>query len=67
MNTVTTATYWERGRRIVLEEQHGKQRAGYGETLLQSVSAGLTARFGRRVFCHKSGSNAAFLFNLSTD
>lgn len=47
VNTIMTATYWEVGRRIVEHEQHGKKRAGYGEALLERLSADLTARFGR--------------------
>lgn len=47
VNAVMTAAYWEIGRRIVEVEQAGKGRAGYGEQLLESLSADLTARFGR--------------------
>ena len=47
VNTVMTATYWLVGRRIVEQEQGGKARAGYGEALLERLSADLTARFGR--------------------
>ncbi|MBK6746647.1 PDDEXK nuclease domain-containing protein [Ottowia sp.] len=46
-NALMTASYWEIGRRIVEFEQGGKQRAGYGETLLLRLSLDLTARFGR--------------------
>ncbi len=47
VNTIMTASYWEIGRRIVEQEQHGKRRANYGEVLLERLSADLTARFGR--------------------
>lgn len=47
VNIVMTATYWLVGRRIVEQDQRGKARAGYGETLLGRLSADLTARFGR--------------------
>jgi predicted nuclease of restriction endonuclease-like (RecB) superfamily len=47
VNTVLTATYWEMGRRIVLQEQSGNRRAGYGEDLIERLSADLTNRFGR--------------------
>lgn len=47
VNTILTATYWEVGRRIVEHEQQGKDRAGYGEGLLQRLSADLTPRLGR--------------------
>ncbi len=47
VNAVMTVTYWLVGRRIVEQEQGGKVRAGYGEALLERLSADLTARFGR--------------------
>lgn len=47
VNAVMTAAYWEIGRRIVEFEQRGKERAGYGEALIERLSADLTARFGR--------------------
>lgn len=47
VNALMTATYWEMGRQIVEHEQHGEQRAGYGEQLLERLSVDLTARFGR--------------------
>lgn len=47
INSFLTATYWEIGRRIVEYEQGGKERAKYGEELLQRLGCDLTARFGR--------------------
>jgi len=47
VNALMTASYWEIGRRIVEAEQQGKRRAGYGEQLIERLSADLTARFGR--------------------
>lgn len=47
VNTLLVATYWELGRRIVEFEQSGRERAGYGEQLLQQLSNDLTKRFGR--------------------
>lgn len=47
VNAILTATYWEIGRRIVVHEQGGKARAGYGEALLQQLSQDLLKRFGR--------------------
>jgi len=46
-NAIMTATYWEIGRRIVEFEQGGKERAGYGQALLERLSNDLTAGFGR--------------------
>jgi len=45
VNSIMTATYWEIGRRIVEVKQGGKERAGYGEELLERLSADLQARF----------------------
>ena len=39
--------YWLIGREIVEVEQHGKQRAGYGEDLMNRLAERLTARFGK--------------------
>jgi predicted nuclease of restriction endonuclease-like (RecB) superfamily len=47
VNAIITATYWETGRRIVDFEQHGQDRAAYGETLIARLSIDLTARMGR--------------------
>ncbi len=47
VNALMTATYWETGRRIVEFEQGGKQRAEYGEALLEKLSVDLSAKFGR--------------------
>ncbi len=47
VNAIMTATYWAIGRRIVEQEQHGAERAGYGEELIVRLSADLQARFGR--------------------
>lgn len=47
VNTVLTVTYWEVGRRIIEFEQKGRNRAAYGEKLLEKMSHDLTRRFGR--------------------
>lgn len=47
VNGILTAAYWEIGRRIVEHEQGGKERAGYGEELIQRLARDLTARRGR--------------------
>lgn len=44
---LTDATYWAIGRRIVVHEQHGAERAGYGEELIVRLSRDLQSRFGR--------------------
>ncbi len=47
VNTTMVQAYWEIGRQIVLVEQQGEQRAGYGEQVLAQLSARLTERFGK--------------------
>lgn len=47
VNALMTASYWEIGRRVVEAEQKGRRRAGYGERLIERLSADLTAQFGR--------------------
>ena len=40
------ATYWNIGRRIVEEEQHGRERAQYGKELLKTLAKELTHEYG---------------------
>jgi predicted nuclease of restriction endonuclease-like (RecB) superfamily len=47
VNTALVATYWLMGRRIVEYEQKGKERAEYGEALLNRLSGDLTKQFGK--------------------
>lgn len=47
VNSRMVIAYWLIGREIVLEEQGGERRAGYGETLLQDTAAKLTERYGK--------------------
>ena len=46
VNFAMVEAYWEIGRSIV-EEQGGKERAEYGEALLQGLAERLTADFGK--------------------
>lgn len=46
INLSMVYTYYEIGKRIFLEEQNGKERAGYGEELLKNLSEKLTKEFG---------------------
>ena len=39
--------YWEIGRRIVEEEQRGKERAEYGKEIVKNLSKELTEEFGK--------------------
>jgi DUF1016 N-terminal domain len=47
INTAMVHAYWLIGREIVEVEQHGAQRAGYGEGLMKRVAKRLSARFGK--------------------
>jgi hypothetical protein len=47
VNTAMVRAYWLVGRKVVEEEQHGSARAGYGEELIDQLSARLRADVGR--------------------
>jgi len=47
INKTITLTYFEIGRLIVEDEQHGKERAEYGKSVLKELSAKLTCEFGK--------------------
>jgi predicted nuclease of restriction endonuclease-like (RecB) superfamily len=47
VNTVMVETYWQMGRRIIEEEQQGKERAGYGEALIVNLSRYWSETFGK--------------------
>ena len=46
VNSAMVAAYWLIGRRIVLEEQGGAERAEYGEEILKKLSKELETEFG---------------------
>ena len=45
VNSAMVEAYWLIGKRIVEEEQKGKERAAYGEEILKTLSAELTKEF----------------------
>ncbi len=47
VNTAMVHTYWNIGKRIVEEEQKGKERAEYGQKLIKNLSIALNAEFGK--------------------
>ena len=47
VNQTMVSTYWQIGKRIVEEEQQGKERADYGKQLLKQLSIALTEEFGK--------------------
>ncbi len=57
INTTMTKAYWEIGRKIVDEEQNGKERAEYGKAIIKKLSTELTKEFGK-------GFSAANLKNM---
>ena len=47
VNSAMVEAYWKIGKRIVEEEQNGKERAEYGKEILQNLSKELTEEFGK--------------------
>lgn len=47
VNSAMVEAYWEIGRRIVEEEQRGKERAEYGKEIIKNLSKELTEEFGK--------------------
>ena len=47
INQTMVNAYWQLGKRIVEEEQKGKNRAEYGKQLLKQLSHSLTEEFGK--------------------
>ncbi|MCQ2609166.1 MAG: PDDEXK nuclease domain-containing protein, partial [Bacteroidales bacterium] len=46
VNSTMVFSYWLIGKRIILEEQQGQDRAAYGEKILKKLSVELTSEFG---------------------
>jgi len=46
VGNIMIETYWQIGRRIVEEEQQGRERAEYGEQLINNLSKQLTNEYG---------------------
>ncbi len=47
VNVAMVYTYYEIGRRIVEEEQHGESRAAYGQQIIKELSDLLTKNYGK--------------------
>jgi hypothetical protein len=47
VNQTIVLTYFEVGRLIVVDEQHGEERAEYGKSVLKELSIRLTKEFGK--------------------
>ncbi|MDR2407747.1 MAG: DUF1016 N-terminal domain-containing protein, partial [Bacteroidales bacterium] len=46
INSAMVEAYWLIGKKIVEEEQHGKDKAEYGKEILKNLSRELQAEFG---------------------
>ena len=66
VNTAMVTAYWLIGKRIVLEEQKGQDRANYGEKLLKKLSKELTAEFGNG-FSYSNLYNMRLFYQTYTD
>jgi len=47
VNSAMVQAYWLIGRRIVIDEQGGQERAEYGKQIIASLSKELTEEFGK--------------------
>ena len=47
VNAIMVNTYWQIGKRIVDQEQHGQNRAGYGDNLITNLSRYLSDTLGK--------------------
>jgi Uncharacterized conserved protein len=57
VNTIMVETYWQIGKRIVEQEQHGESRANYGDFLITNLSRYLSDTIGK-------GFSEANLWNI---
>ena len=57
VNTIMVQTYWQIGKRIVEQEQYGKNRANYGDYLITNLSRYLSDTMGK-------GFSEANLWNI---
>ena len=46
-NKAMVLTYWHVGKRIVEQEQAGKERAKYGQSLIEALADELTKEYGK--------------------
>lgn len=64
VNTEMTQAYWLIGQAIVEQEQKGKKRAGYGESLIEGLSVRMRAD-GQKGFSRNNLLYASVLSDLS--
>lgn len=53
INTAMVMTYFEIGRMIVVDEQHGKKRAGYAEETLKNLTIDIRHQTVSRFFSNR--------------
>lgn len=66
VNQMMVVAYWLIGKRIVLEEQNGADRAAYGENLLKNLSKELTSEFGNG-FSYSNLYNMRLFYTVYTN
>ena len=66
VNTIMVQTYWQIGKRIVEQEQQGKNRADYGDYLITKLSRHLSDSFGKG-FSEANLKNMRQFFNVFPD
>ena len=64
INQTMVNAYWQLGKRIVEEEQKGKNRAEYGKQLLKQLSQSLTEEFGKGFSVQNSYGFRQFYLNF---
>jgi len=62
VNFSMVQAYWNIGKIIIEEEQHGKERADYGKALIKELSIRLTKEFGKG-FSEQSLRNMRQFYN----
>ena len=66
VNSAMVEAYWKIGRRIVEEEQNGKERAEYGKEIIKNLSKELTEEFGKG-FGERNIRNIRQFYGLFSD
>ncbi|MDR1024546.1 MAG: DUF1016 N-terminal domain-containing protein, partial [Treponema sp.] len=67
VNFAMTAAYWEAGKRIVEQEQHGKERANYGDYLIRNLSIYLGQNFDKGFSVANLKNNRQFYLTFQND
>lgn len=66
-NKAMVLTYWHVGKRIVEQEQDGKERAEYGKALIDTLASELTKEYGKATIkeTFNISENFIWLFRMS--